>query len=120
MQNRITCLVAEPEPEAMRQIDVLARQIGAIDIRWKTRSLESGVELVRKHRPEMAIVGLDPDPAAAIARIAEFSAEFPSLCVVALSARSDADLILRAMRAGAHDFLRKPATEADLRAAVEK
>lgn len=120
MQNRISCLVAEPEPEAMRQIDVLGRQIGVIEVRWKSRSLDAGIELIRKHRPELAIVGLDPDPGAAIARIAELTAEFPSLCIVALSARSDADLILCAMRAGVHDFLRKPATEADLRAAVDK
>ena len=40
--------------------------------------------------------------------------------LLALSEKSDADLILKALRAGAHDFLCKPVKENDLRAATEK
>ncbi len=117
---RINCLIVESDPEAVRQIDNLSRKLGTVEVRWKTGSIASGLDILRKHRPEMAIVGLGTDPAAAVTSLSAMVKEFPSLYVVALSDRSDADLIIQAMRAGAHDFLRKPVKEIDLRAAADK
>ena len=118
--NRISCLIIETDPEAIRHIDILGRTIGSLEVRWKTNSLETGGAIIRKHLPEMAIVGLGQDPTASIDAISALSRDFPSLYLLALSDRSDADLILRSMRAGAHDFLCKPVKEIDLRAAAEK
>jgi pilus assembly protein CpaE len=118
--NKISCLIIETDQETVRHIDILGRTSGLVEIRWKTNSLETGESIIRKHLPEMAIVGLGSEPSASIEAIAGLSRDFPSLYLLALSDRSDADLILRAMRAGAHDFLCKPVKEIDLRAAADK
>jgi pilus assembly protein CpaE len=119
--NRISCLIVETDQEAIHQIDVLCRMIGAIEVRWKTHSVKTGVDIIRKHLPEMAIIGMDmANPKASIEAITAMARDFPSLYLVALSGRSDSDLILRTIRAGAHDFLCKPVQEGDLRAAAEK
>jgi pilus assembly protein CpaE len=118
--NRISCLIIESDQEAIRHIDILGRTIGSVETRWKTNSLETGISIIRKHLPEMVIVGLGQDPSASIEAISTLSRDFPALYLLALSDKSDADLILRAMRAGAHDFLCKPVKEIDLRAAAEK
>ncbi|HSG27428.1 MAG TPA: AAA family ATPase, partial [Candidatus Krumholzibacterium sp.] len=76
--------------------------------------------IIKKHLPEMAIVGLGKNPDASIDTIASLSRDFPALYLLALSDKAESDLILRAMRAGAHDFLCKPVKEIDLRAAAEK
>jgi len=72
------------------------------------------------HLPEMVIVGLGPTPEPAIESISIMSKDFPFLYLVALSDRTDSDLILRTIRAGAHDYLCKPVKEIDLRSAAEK
>jgi len=118
--NRISCLIIDPNPEAIREIEVLGRRIGSIDVRWKTPSAETGFDIVRKHVPEMAIVALGASPEPLIGSISALAREFPSLYIVALSERTDADLILKTIRAGAHDFLCKPVREGDLKAAAEK
>src|SRR3970040_782225 len=118
--TRISCLIIETDQEAIRHIDILGRTIGSLEVRWKTNSLETGIAIIRKHLPEMAIVGLGQAPTASIEGISTLARDFPSLYILALSDKSDADLILRAMRAGAHDFLCKPIKEIDLRAAAEK
>ena len=119
--NRISCLIVETDQEAIGQIDILCRRIGAIDVRWKTHSVGTGVDIIRKHLPEMAIVGMDTaNPEASIGAITAMARDFPFLYLVALSGRSDSDLILRTIRAGAHDFLCKPVQEGDLKAAAEK
>ncbi len=120
MAKRISCLIIESDQEAIRQIDVLARKIGSIEVRWKTGSPKTGLEIIQKHHPEMVVVEMAPNPAAAVDSISAIARDFPSLFVIALSDSRDADLILRAMRAGAHDFLCKPLKEIDLRAAAEK
>ncbi len=120
MTNRTSCLIIESEQEVVRQIVLLGRKIGSIEVRWKTDSIQTGLEIIRKHHPEMVIVGLGSNPAAAVESISAMARDFPSLFVIALSDKSDADLILQAMRAGAHDFLCKPLKEMDLRAAAEK
>jgi pilus assembly protein CpaE len=118
--NRISCLIIETDQEAIRQIDILSKRIGAIEVRWKTHSLQTGVDIIRKHLPEMVIVGLGPNPEPSIGAISTMAKDFPFLYLVALSDRTDSDLILRTIRAGAHDYLCKPVKEIDLRAAAEK
>ena len=118
--NRINCLVIDSDPEAIRQIDVLSRMVDTIELRWKTNSMKTGFEIIRKHHPEMAIVGLDAGTDSTIESLSAMAGEFPSLYLLVLSEPIDADLILKAMRAGAHDFLCKPVKENDLRSAAEK
>lgn len=118
--GKISCLIVDTDQEAIRQIDILSRRIGSIEVRWKTHSVQTGIDILRKHRPEMAIIGLGAAPEPQIESLSAISRDFPSLYLVALSDRSDSDLILRTMRAGAHDFLIKPAREIDLRAAADK
>ena len=120
MMDRISCLIIESDQEAVRQIDNLARLVGSIEIRWKTTSLQTGIEILRKHHPEMAIIGLSGNPASAIESISSMARDFPGLYLMGLSDTADAGLILQVMRAGANDFLHKPVKEIDLRAAAEK
>jgi len=118
--SRLSCLIIETDQEAVRQIDILSKRIGAIEVRWKTHSVQTCIDIIRKHVPEMVIVGLGPTPEPAIESISTMAKDFPFLYLVALSDRTDSDLILRTIRAGAHDFLCKPVKEIDLRAAAEK
>jgi pilus assembly protein CpaE len=118
--SRISCLIIETDQEAIRQIDILSKRIGAIEVRWKTHSVKTGIEIIRKHLPEMVIVGLGPTPDIMIESISMMAKDFPFLYLVALSDRTDSELILRTIRTGAHDFLCKPVKEIDLRAAAEK
>src|SRR4030065_508994 len=76
---RSACLRWEPGQEAVRQIDNLCRQIGSIDVRWKTVSLPSGIEILRKHHPEMAIIGLGRGTAPALASLSAMARGLPGL-----------------------------------------
>ena len=118
--SSISCLIIETDQEAIRQIDILSRRIGSIEVRWKTHSVQTGFDIIRKHLPEMAIVGLGRTPDLTIESISAMAKDFPYLYLVALSERTDSDLILRTIRAGAHDFLCKPVKEIDLRATADK
>jgi pilus assembly protein CpaE len=120
MAPGIATLVIEPDPDAARQFEAACRRLGTIDLRWKTESLEAGAEIVAKRRPEMVVVGIDRAADPAIGFIEAVSGSPLPPFILALSGSAGADLILRTMRAGAHDFLCRPIKDADLSAAVEK
>lgn len=117
MDEKLRTLIIDIDAEAVRQIDILGRQTGTIDVRWKVHSAAEGAEIVRKFHPDMAIVGVNGDPSRAIRSLAK---EFPHLYLLALSEVRGGDYALEVMRAGAHDLLGKPVREVDLRIAAEK
>src|SRR5512146_862226 len=117
MAEKLRTLIVEIDPDTVRQVDILGRQTGAVDIRWRVPSVAEGADVVRKFPPDMAIVGVNGDPGRVIAPLAK---EFPHLYILALSAACDGDYSLQAMRAGAHDLISKPVREVDLCIAAEK
>ena len=84
MVNQISCLIVDPDQEAIRLIDILCRKVGTVELRWKAGSMTSAFEIIRKHMPEMAIVGLDSDTGPAIESISAMARDFPSLYLLAL------------------------------------
>ena len=64
--------------------------------------------------PNVALVGIDTDTDKALALIAELSRQSPGCAVCAVSRSDDGQLILRAIRAGAKEFLTLPIQAEDL------
>lgn len=117
MPEAIRSLIIESDPETVRLIDLLGRRSGSLDVRWTAGSVGEGAEIVRKFRPDMAIVEVNGNPASVVGPLAK---EFPNLYILALSATREAEYALETMRAGAHDLLCKPLREVDLSIAIEK
>lgn len=117
MPEAIRSLIIENDPETARLIELLGRRSGSLDVRWTAASVEQGADIVRKFRPDMAIVEVNGNPASAVGPLAR---EFPNLYILALSASREAEYALETMRAGAHDLLCKPLREVDLSIAIEK
>jgi len=69
---------------------------------------------------ELALVNIDPDPEALIALAGEILEANPDLCLFAISESNEAELILRAMRAGFREFLVRPLEQDQLYKAIER
>ena len=66
------------------------------------------LEIVEQTTPDVAIIDLDSDDQKALALIENMARKFPSCNIIAVSSRSDGQLILGAMRSGAREFLNSP------------
>ena len=66
------------------------------------------LEIVEQTTPDAAIIDLDSDDQKALALIESMARKFPSCSIIAVSSRSDGQLILGAMRSGAREFLNSP------------
>lgn len=65
-------------------------------------------EIVDQTAPDAALIDIDTDEDKALALISDIKLEHPNCGLIVVSARTDGQLILKAMRAGAAEFLNSP------------
>lgn len=77
-------------------------------------------EIVDQTNPDVALVDIDDDEKNALALVEKLSRTYPSCGVIVVSSRSDGQLILRAMRSGAREFLHSPVQIDELVGALDR
>lgn len=82
--------------------------------------LESGIELVRAHAPDLVICDLTLPGCTGTIAVRKLCSECPSSRVLVLSALDSLECIRESFAAGAIGFVRKDALRADLLAAVRR
>ena len=77
-------------------------------------------DVVAQSNPDVAIVALDVDPNKAVLIISQLAIDHPDLRILAVSAKGDGQMILQALRAGAHEFLTAPVVLEDMLQALRR
>lgn len=77
-------------------------------------------EIVEQANPDVAIVDIDDDESKALALVEQIAKAHPTCGVVVVSSVADGQLILRAMRAGAREFLNSPIKIEELVGALDR
>ncbi|MEN1679502.1 MAG: AAA family ATPase [Planctomycetota bacterium] len=77
-------------------------------------------DVVEQTTPDVGFVSMDDDPEEALKLVEQLGQEKPDLALLVASASTDGAMILRAMRAGAKEFLTQPLKPEDLAAALQR
>ncbi len=77
-------------------------------------------EIVQQTTPDVVVIDLDGDDSKAIGLVESISRSFPDCGVIAISSRIDGQVILRAIRAGAREFLNSPLQIDELISALDR
>ena len=80
---------------------------GRIKVAERTESADEALALVRRNRPQVALVDLAMPPPGGIGAIREIAHHYPAVRILALSGTDDRELALEALAAGAHGFIPK-------------
>ena len=78
------------------------------------------MEIVEQTSPDAVIIDVDGDEPKALSLIASVKASRPNCGIIAVSARTEGQLILKAMRTGAGEFLNAPVQIDELLAALQR
>lgn len=78
------------------------------------------MEIVAQTNPDAVLIDVDSNEPKAIQLIAAIRASYPGCGVIAVSSRSDGQLILKAMRSGAGEFLNSPIQVEELSSALDR
>lgn len=114
MANVLRLAVVDPN-DATR--DAIKSMLLGLDLVWleaECSRYEFFADVVLQTHPDIALVSLDQDPEKALRLIARLSEETPDCSILVVSSSTDGSLILKAMRAGAKEFLTRPVKIEDL------
>jgi len=103
--------------------DALKNVMLGMDIVWleaECSRYEFFADVVGQTHPDIGVIAVDEDPDKALALIETVSQDCPDTSVLVVSSSTDGPLILRAMRAGAKEFVTQPIVVQDLVAALER
>ena len=77
-------------------------------------------EIVGETTPDVSIIAIDSDVEKAMSLVADISQEHPGCGIIVVSSQTDGQLILRAMRSGAREFLNSPVQLDELMGALDR
>ena len=107
---RVLCL--SPDPTIAAGVAAMFASVPDFPLATRTVGYDEGLQALRE--PDLAVVVLEDDPSRGIAVIEGVRRGARSAYVVAVSVDDDADTIVPAMRAGAHEHLSLPLSQQDL------
>src|SRR5579862_10045011 len=108
MSNVLRLAIVDPVDTSR---DALKSTLLGMDTVWleaECSRYEFFADVVAQTHPDIGLVAIDKDPDKALQLVEQLSASSPQCSVLVVSGSSDGNLILRAMRAGAKEFLPKP------------
>ena len=114
MKDLIRVVLVDPNEESRNALQRLLRGIGSIWLSEVFNSFQDAAVRVGEIVAHVTIVVLDQDTNLAVELIQKLAQSNPGTVLLPASRCADSALILRAIRAGAREFLPLPAEQADL------
>lgn len=112
--------IVDPNDSTREPLRNLLLGVETVWLEAECSRYEFFIDVVRQSHPDTAVVSLDSDHDKAMQLIAHMVAEFPSVPILAVSARGDGQSILKALRAGAREFLTQPVVLEELLTALQR
>lgn len=119
MSNVLRLAIVDPSDESREHIKSLMLGMDIVWLEAECSRYEFFGDVIEQTSPDaaMVVLGADPEPGL---QLVEKLRETSSAAVLVVSGSSDGSLILRAMRAGAKEFLTQPISSEELVAALER
>ena len=120
MSNVLRLAIVDPSDSARDALKTILLGLEMVWLEAECSRYEFFADVVAQTHPDIGLVAIDKDPDKALQLVEQLSASSPQCSVLVVSASTDGNLILRAMRAGAKEFLPKPIRIEDLVASLER
>lgn len=114
MSNVLRIALVDPNDSGREDLKAMLLGIDTIWLEADCSRYEFFPDVIEETAPDVGVVSLDADIDAAIRLITRLSEEAPDTAVLAASESTEGPLILRAIRAGAREFLPLPLSKPDL------
>ncbi|MBM4090818.1 MAG: MinD/ParA family protein [Planctomycetes bacterium] len=120
MTNVLRLAIVDPHDTTR---DTLKTMFLSMDMCWleaESSRYEFFVDIVKQTTPEVGVIGIDADPEKALRLIHNLREAAPSCHILVVSGSTDGQLILKAMRAGAKEFLTHPIRPEEMVLALDR
>jgi pilus assembly protein CpaE len=112
--------IVDPSDATREPLRNLLLGIESVWLEAECSRYEFFIDVARQSNPDLVVVTLDAEHNKALQLIQQMTVEFPSMPILAVSARGDGQSILQALRAGAKEFLTAPVVLEELLKAMTR
>lgn len=120
MSNVLRVAIVDPHDPGREELKRLLLGLDSIWLEAECSRYEFFSDVVAQTNPDIGIVAIDADMDRALNLVGKVSAQSPECDILVLSSSHDGAVILKAMRAGAKEFLPQPVRLDDFLAALQR
>ncbi|HPZ83940.1 MAG TPA: response regulator, partial [Thermogutta sp.] len=120
MSHVLRVAIVDPHDAGREELKRLLLGLDSIWLEAECSRYEFFADVVAQTNPEIGIVALDFDQEKALDLVSKVTQQSPDCAIFVVSSSHDGTVILKAMRAGAKEFLPQPVRIDDLLAAIER
>jgi pilus assembly protein CpaE len=118
MSNVLRLAIVDPDDTKREALKAMLLGMDMIWLEAECSRYEFFADVIAQTHPDIGLVALDADTEKGLELVGRLSEAAPGCAVLVISSSHDGHLILRAMRAGAKEFLTQPVRIEDLLAAL--
>jgi len=120
MSNVLRLALVDPNDGTREKLKAMLLTIDTVWLEADCSRYEFFPDVIAQTNPDVGVLALDADPNKTIALVDRLTKEHPDCVLLVVSASNDGQLILRAIRAGAREFLTLPLSEEELESALSR
>lgn len=114
MSNILRLAIVDPDDTSREALKNMLLGMDAVWLEAECSRYEFFADVVAQTHPDIGLVTLDHDPDKGLDLVGQLNGVAPDCSILVISSSSDGQLILRAMRSGAKEFLTRPLKLEDL------
>jgi pilus assembly protein CpaE len=120
MSSVLRLAIVDPRDDTREKLKTMLLGMEIVWLEAECSRYEFFPDVVAQSRPDVGVVSLDTDPDRAIALLEKMRVDMPDCAMLAVSSSADGQRILRAIRAGAKEFLTLPVSLEELMSALQR
>jgi len=120
MQEQLPVLILSRDAGSLPEVRKQIMGVNGVTAACTEGTFQDGLQLARVHAPDVVMIVMDDDAPTALALMDEISQNLPSTQIFGLSRHDTTENIVKAMRAGATEFLGLPLDPTQLLKALIK
>lgn len=120
MTNQIPTVIIDTEAQSTELLKLYLNELGYIQLAGEFSDIIGGYNFIMENRPSIVIIDISHKTELALDIIGKISANHKTCKIIVTSSSYSTETIIKAMRAGAREFLPKPLIKDDFVAAMSK
>ncbi len=118
VQDKIKLLILDDEKQFTEELSGFFQ--GSDYESFEANTVEEGKKILNNHNIDLLILDVRLPGVNGLDILKEVKVQYPAMEVIVISAHGDMDTVIKAMRLGAFDYLRKPFRYIDIQIAIER
>src|SRR5262245_559439 len=120
MSNVLRLAIVDPNDNSRESLKSMLLGMDIVWLEAECSRYEFFADVIGQTRPDIGVVAIDHDADKALRLIEDLQRNAPDCSILVVSSATDGQMILKAMRAGAKEFLTQPVRVEDLIGSIER